>query len=141
MTNLKIEEQRKEIRKLKLENGNLLRRLKHSKISTKGKKKEANVDDDQRVSLHARKFCVMNEIFVPESAFLIADPKFDPMDSDRYTSEDFIRKGVIAELFEEVPMNLHTRMQETGSFRDVVSCCHLNLSSVLNQIKSVCLDA
>jgi hypothetical protein len=105
-----------------LENAGL--RRKHRKISTKDKKKEATekrANVDQRISLHARKFCVMNEIFVPEAAFLTADPHFDPMDRDRYTSEDLVRKGVIAELFEEVPKNLHGKMVETGDFRDSAS--------------------
>jgi hypothetical protein len=105
-----------------LENAGL--RRKHRKISTKGKKKEATekrANVDQRISLHARKFCVMNEIFVPEAAFLTADPHFDPMDRNRYTSEDLVRKGVIAELFEEVPKNLHGKMVETGDFRDSAS--------------------
>jgi hypothetical protein len=107
-----------------MENANFHR--KQRKISGKGKKKETTeknntIDNDQRISLHARKFCIMNEIFIPEAAFLTADPDFDPMDSNRYTSEDFIRKGVIAELFEEVPKNLHEKMQGSGAFRDAAS--------------------
>lgn len=132
LTNLKVEEQRKEIRKLKLEIAILHR--KHAKNLTKGKKKkEVKSTNDQRISLHARKFCVMNEIFVPEAAFLTADPNFDPMDPDRYTSEDLIRKGVIAELFEEVPKNLHDKMQESGTFRDMVSTVVITLISVLDR--------
>jgi hypothetical protein len=96
--------------------------------------------EDQRISKHARKFCVMNEIFVPEAAFLTANPNFDPMDPDRYTSEDFTRKGIIAELFEEVPKNLHGDMEESGAFRDSVSFSHLSKLFSLYHIKSVCLD-
>ena len=133
MANLKIEEQRKEIRTLKMENANL--RHKHQKISTKfkGKKKETERStDDQRISLHARKFCIMNEIFVEEAAFLTADTDFDPMDRDRYSSEDFIRKGVIAELFEEVPKNLHEKMQGSSAFRDKVSYSHYHFNPRLH---------
>ena len=114
-----------------MENTDLLR--KHRKISTnlKGKKKEATGktnNDDQRTSLHAQKFCVMNEIFVSEAAFLTEDPNFDPMDLDRYISEDSIRKGVISELFEEVPKNLHDNMRESATFRDLASYNHLILN-------------
>ena len=63
----------------------------------------------------------MNEVFVPEAAFLTEDPNFDPMNPERYTSDSFIKKGVIAELFEEVPKDLHVKMQESGAFRDAVS--------------------
>jgi hypothetical protein len=106
-----------------LENANLHR--KHRKTSTKGKKKgTTEKTTDERISLLARKFCIMNEIFVPEAAFLTADPDFDPMDRQRYTSEHFIKKGIIAELFEEVPKNLHERMQGSGAFRDAVSYCY-----------------
>lgn len=70
----------------------------------------------------------MNEIFVPEAAFLTADPNFDPVSPDRYTSEDFIRKGIIAELFEQVPVNLHEKMQGSGAFRDLASYSHFPLS-------------
>lgn len=121
MCNLKIEEQRKEIRDLKMENANLRRKHHHDKTSIKGKKTDATEKSaDDRISLLARKFCVMNEIFVPEAAFLTTNPDFDPMDSDRYTSEDFIRKGIIAELYEGVPKDLHVRMQGSEAFRDTV---------------------
>ena len=58
----------------------------------------------------------MNKVFVPEAAFLTEDPHFNSLDPDRYTSDSFIRKGVIAELFEEVPKDLHGKMQESGAF-------------------------
>jgi hypothetical protein len=43
------------------------------------------------------------------------------MDPERYKTTDSIRNGIIAELFEEVPSELHEVMQELGSFRDTVS--------------------
>lgn len=119
------------VKKLQIENATLRRNLKHSKTSMKNTKEEKDSEktaEKQRISLHARKFCVMNEIFVPEAAFLTPNPDFDPLDQARYTSEDFMRKGVIAELFEEVPENLHEKMEFTGAFRDTVSYSHLLIS-------------
>jgi len=63
----------------------------------------------------------MNEIFVPEAAFITQDPNVNSMDSKRYKTADSIRTGIIAELFEEVPNELHEVMQELGSFYDTVS--------------------
>ena len=97
-----------------------LRRKLTSGNTSKGRKpkgKAAKGKDDVRIALHARKFCVLNEIFVPEAAFLTRDPNFDPMDPEHYKTADSIRNGIIAELFEEVPDDLHELMQESRSFR------------------------
>ena len=94
-------------------------RRKYCKISRNGNKKEATGKrntDDQIISLQARKFCVMNENFVPEAAFLTAYPNFNPVSPDHYSSEDFIRKGIIAELFEQVPVNLHEKNARIWGF-------------------------
>jgi len=106
-----------------MELGAFRRKLASSNTS-KGRKpkgKAAKGRDDDRIALHARKFCVLNEIFVPDAAFLTRDPNFDPMDPERYRTADSIRNGIIAELFEEVPDDLHEPMQESGSFRDMAS--------------------
>ena len=106
-----------------MELASLHRKVDSSKTSKGRKPKDKAVKgkDDDRIALHARKFCVMNEVFVPEAAFLTKDPNFDPLDSERYKTPDSIRNGIIAELFEEVLEDLHKLLQESGSFRDLVS--------------------
>ena len=64
----------------------------------------------------------------PRPHFSPLTPNFDPVSPDHYTSEDFIRKGIIAELFEQVPVNLHEKMQGSGAFRDLASYSHFPLS-------------
>ena len=63
----------------------------------------------------------MNELFVDEAAFLVEESGFDLMDNTRYTSPALIMQGVITELFEEVPGDLHGLMKEHTHFRDLVS--------------------
>jgi hypothetical protein len=120
---LKIDEQRKEIWSLKMEVTSLRRKVK-STAASKGRKPKdtaAKSTNDDRIALCARRFGIMNEVFVAESAFLKKDPDVDPMDPERYKTPDSILSGVVAELFEGVPENLHEMMQESGSFRDLVS--------------------
>lgn len=94
------------------------------KNKTKGRKPKASsatTSNDERIALFARKFGVMNELFLPEAAFLVNDPDFDPMDPDRYKDPATVLQGVISELFEAVPEDLHSSMREHSHFRDVVS--------------------
>lgn len=120
--NLKVESQRQEIRKLKLEVATLRREIpKQSKKGGKSKQIPAVTDKDDRIALYARKFGVMNEIFVPAEVFLVPDPDFDAMDHHRYSTPENTLRGVTAELFEEIPKDLHPMMQEHTHFRDLVS--------------------
>jgi hypothetical protein len=94
------------------------------KPQQKGRKPKlspAATKDDERIALFARKFNVMNELFVPNAAFLVDEPDFDSMDPNRYKSPATILQGVTIELFEEVPEDLHPNMREHGHFRDTVS--------------------
>jgi len=121
--NLKVEEQRLEIRQLRMENSALQREIPKdgSGRPRKNPPPPTVTKNDERIALHGRKFGVMNEIFVVEAAFLVADSGFSPMDNTRYTSQALILQGVIAELFEEVPEDLHGLMKEHTHFRDLVS--------------------
>ena len=101
-----------------------LRRKIASGNTSKGRKpkdKAVKGKDNDKIALHARKFCIMNEVFMPEAAFLTKDSGFDPLDPEQYKTPDSIRNGIIAELFEEVPGDLHELLQESSSFRDLVS--------------------
>jgi len=123
-TNLKVEEQRLEIRKLRMENAALRHEIpKAGKGQPQKKQPPAAVaSHDNRIAPYGRKFGVMNEIFVSLSAFLVEDPGFDPTDNACYKDPASTMKGVIAKLFKEVPEDLHKFMKEHTHFRDLVSC-------------------
>lgn len=121
--NLKVEGQRLEIRQLRMANAALRREIPKAGKgrSQKNPPPPTVTKNDERIALHGRKFGVMNELFVAEAAFLVAESGFNPMDNTRYTSPALILQGVIAELFEEVPEDLHGLMKEHTHFRDLVS--------------------
>lgn len=79
-------------------------------------------DKDQRIAQCARKFCVMNELLISRAVFLQpADPNFPSEHSQRYENAENSLKGVVAELHEEVPGDLHGMMESHSRFRDIVS--------------------
>lgn len=121
--NLKVEVQRLEIRQLRMANAALRREIPKAGKgrSQKNPPPPTVTKNDERIALHGRKFGVMNELFVAEAAFLVAESGLNPMDNIRYTSPALILQGVIAELFEEVPEDLHGLMKEHTHFRDLVS--------------------
>ena len=120
-TNLKVEAQRLEIRQLQMENAALWREIPKAGKGWPQKNPPTVTKNDERIALHGHKFGVMNELFVDEAAFLVEESGFDLMDNTRYTSPALIMQGVITELFEEVPGDLHGLMKEHTHFQDLVS--------------------
>lgn len=82
---------------------------------------------EDRVALYGRKFGVMNEIFVSPAYFLVENPHRNPYSSDRYKNSYSTGQGVIAELFSEVPKDLHRAMTKHTGFRDDVWCFYFNI--------------
>lgn len=91
-----------------------------SKHTKKGNH-ETDLDEDDRIGLHACKFGVMNELFVHATSFLVENPGCKPYTADCYDTAISAAKAVIAELFRVVPNDLHERMISHTSFRDTVS--------------------
>ena len=90
------------------------------KLKGKGKESTLNDNDDQ-IGLHARRFGVMNEIFVPKNIFLQPWPQnVGSDDADRWDNDETMKVCVIAELYEEIPSSLHNLLEKTSSFRDKV---------------------
>lgn len=124
-SNLKVESQCIKIRNLRLKVADLRRKIK--KQSTGGTSKKSPkgppsiVKHKSKIQLYAKKFSIMNKIFVPDTAFLVPNPNYNPLDADRYKELASILKGIIAELFEEVPSALHMLMEEHSFFQDTVS--------------------
>lgn len=89
------------------------------------RKRTSDTEEDttwqERVALLARKFGVMNEIFVEPKHFMIEKPDVDPYDSKtRYASPQSRMAGLTAEIFQEIPGNLHETMVNDSKFRDQV---------------------
>jgi len=82
-----------------------------------------NLDDSMQdlIATHARKFCVMNEVFVSSAAFLV--PRSQGVrsdDKDRWQTDESALDGLVAELYEEMPLSLHRLMKGHSSFQRTV---------------------
>jgi hypothetical protein len=75
----------------------------------------------QRIGVYARRFGVMNEVVVSRDAFLQPRPRgIYSDDPNHWKSEESVRQGLIAELYEELPDDMHAMLQKNPSFRDTV---------------------
>lgn len=96
---------------------------KSSSAATSGKNAPAAAIDEttRRIGVYARRFGVMNEVVVSRHVFLQPRPRgIHSDDPDRWKSEESARQGLIAELYEELPDDMHTMLQKNPSFRDTV---------------------
>jgi hypothetical protein len=123
---LEITELKEELRTQKLKYTDLeqkfkaLKNEKH-KDKSKGKNSEAIQDNDDLISLYARRFGVMNEMFVSKDVFLQPRPQnINSDDPNRWEDDEKTKECVIAELYEEIPNSLHKMLEKTSSFRDTV---------------------
>jgi len=125
--NLKVESQRIEIHKLNLKIANLHRSVPKEAPGTTRKRKTQPEGPPEvtkyqgKVEFYGKKFGVLNELFVPGAAFLVAKPMFDLQDKSRYKTPTGILDGIIAELYDQIPENLHKLMEDHSYFRDTVS--------------------
>lgn len=79
------------------------------------------VVEQERIAVHARRFGVMNEMMVPKIVFLRARPiGIRSDDSNRWNSELLALNGFVAEMYEEIPEDLHEMMAKHTSFRSTV---------------------
>jgi len=94
-----------------------------SSATTSSKNTSAAPIDEttQRIGVYARRFGVMNEVVVSRTAFLQPRPRgIHSDDPDRWKSEESACQGLIAELYEELPDDMHTMLQKNPSFHDTV---------------------
>lgn len=69
------------------------------------------------ISMLGRKFGIMNELFVSESAFMQPHPGNRVLTAlGRYIDDDSMAKGIIAELYIAVPAHLHDLMRHSSFF-------------------------
>ena len=124
---LEITELKEELRAQKIKYSELEQNYKTLKSEarrekSKGKDSTTIHDNDELIGLYARRFGVMNEMFVPKDVFLRPRPQnVNSDDSDRWDDEEKTKACVVAELYEETPDSLHIMLEKTSSFRDTVS--------------------
>lgn len=117
-----------ELRALKLQYVELEQKYKVIKKAAKGSKateknssKSKLAETDEVIGLYARRFGVMNELYVAHNAFLQPQPVGVRADnSTRWQTEESALEGLIAELYEELPIRLHGMLANTSHFRDRV---------------------
>ena len=88
-----------------------------------GKRKRSTTvsSQDDHINTCGRKFAVMNELYVPRGAFMVVRPA-DVYSDDphRWDSQTSAMRGVVAELYEEIPEDLHDMLAHHSSFRNKV---------------------
>jgi hypothetical protein len=120
-----------ELRTLKLQYAELEQKYKVVKKAAKSKATEKDSlksklsEADKVIGLYARRFGVMNELYVAHNAFLQPKPvDVRADDSTRWQTEESALEGLIAELYEELPSTLHSMLANTSHFRDRVCSLH-----------------
>jgi hypothetical protein len=74
-----------------------------------------------QIGVYARKFGVMNEVVVSRGAFLLPQPRgINSDDPDHWKSEELALQGLVAELYEELPEDMHGMLLKDPKFRDTV---------------------
>ncbi|KDR65151.1 hypothetical protein GALMADRAFT_260311 [Galerina marginata CBS 339.88] len=96
---------------------NEMKKSKEVEGTSKARRPVGDPEDD-RIALHGRKFGIMNEPFVPDAAFLAPQPDCTSVDPARYSTPETALEGVIAELYEEIPEDLHEKLLNLTRFRD-----------------------
>lgn len=117
---------------------------KDDKGKDKGKTKDAKPanskisENDEVIALYGRRFGVMNEIWVTKSAFLKPRPPDVRSDAlDRWETKESAFKGLIAELYEEIPETLHPMLEKTAHFRDRFrSALDANRRAIIYQLRT-----
>jgi hypothetical protein len=116
---IKVGELQDQVKKLSLKNSELRANLKGKK-SNKGSCSVPS-DHEKLIAQHAKKFGVMNEVFMPAAALAVKRPLTNSMDSGRYDSDIAELQGITAELYESLPDNFHDDLENSLSFRTTVS--------------------
>lgn len=95
----------------------------HNEKSQSKGKGSTSPNNEDLISIHASRFGVMNEMFVPMDIFLQPRPQHIYSDDlDRWDDDEKTKNCIIAELYEELPAGLHEMLEKTSSFRDAVCC-------------------
>lgn len=106
---------------LSLKNSELRANIKGKANATSRGSRSILSDNDKLIAQHAKKFGVMNEVFMPAAAFAVKRPPTNSMDPARYDSDIAELHGMTAELYESLPDNFHEDLESSVTFRNLVS--------------------
>ena len=111
---IKVGKLQDQVKKLLLKNSELCANLKGSKNAMSSCSVPS--DNDKLIAQQAKKFGVMNKVFVPLVALVVKQPPTNSMDSGRYDSAIAKLHGIIAEIYESLPDDFHDELENSLSF-------------------------
>lgn len=83
--------------------------------------------DAEEIGLLGKKCCIVLSPWVPISAFGQDRPTFGPDSTERYMNASNKKNGLVAELYNFVPENFHSYLQNSPKFADLVCAQYLHL--------------
>jgi hypothetical protein len=86
-----------------------------------GSSRSVPSENDKLIAQHAKKFGVMNEVFMPAAALAVKRPLTDSMHVGRYHSDIAQLHGITAEVYENLPDKFYDELENSISFRHLVS--------------------
>ena len=116
---MKVGELQDQVKNLSLKNSELRATLKGKK-SARGSRSERS-DHDKLIGQHAKKFGVMNEVFFPPAALVVKRPLTNSMDPGWYESDIAELRGITAEVYESLPDDFYSDLENSIPFRKTVS--------------------
>jgi hypothetical protein len=98
-------------------------------VKSSSRRKEKNAKDgvakhDDEVKLHAKKFTLLYELFIPSDDSFFSQPRpigVDVWSPDRYRDEASRTRAILAELYIVFPDHLHTFISGHSQFNTNVS--------------------
>ena len=116
---IKVGELQDQVKNLLLKNSELRANLKGKK-NARGSCSVLS-DNEKLIAQHAKKFGVMNEVFMSTGAFVAKRPLTNSMDPGWYDSDIAELQGIIAEVYESLPVDFHDELENSIPFRNLVS--------------------
>lgn len=117
---IKVGQLQDQVKQLLLKNSELRAKVKGKSTQAAGSRKVLS-GDEKLIAQYAKKFGVMNEMFMPPGALAVKRPLTTSMHSGRYESDLAELEGMIAEVYESLPENLHDDMENSIAFRNLVN--------------------
>jgi len=79
---------------------------------------------DEEIKMHAKKFIVLHELFLPSDDSFFSQPRptgVDLWSKDRYKDEASKTKAILAEVYHSLPDHLHDFISGHSRFDEIVS--------------------
>ena len=136
---IKVGKLQNQVKKLLLKNSELRANLKESKNAMSSHSVPS--DNDKLIAQQAKKFGVMNEVFVSLAALAVKQPPTNSIDPGWYNLAIAELHGMIAEIYESLPDDFHNELENSLSFQSLVSTFHANASHHWSPLESTLLSS